>query len=140
MVRIRICFQKRRTFFRVYFKLIQQALAEFGNEQFPHSGVSQGSHPVHTSVPGVEVTHNADAGGVRRPNSKCDAFSAAYFRDVRAELLVDLLVASFAEEMEIDFAKRWRKLLFHFCRGDHGLAARRKMSTPFPFSGSLLFA
>jgi hypothetical protein len=43
---------------------------------------------------------------VWRPDSKGDTFSAAYFGDVRAELFVDLFVASFAEEMEIDVAKK----------------------------------
>jgi hypothetical protein len=63
-------------------------------------------HLVRASVPVVEVTNNADTRSVWRPDSKGDTFSAAYFGDVRAELFVDLFVASFAEEMEIDVAKK----------------------------------
>jgi hypothetical protein len=48
---------------------------------------------------------------VRRPNSKRNAFGAAYLRNVRAELVVDLFVASFAKEMEVNLAESWRKLL-----------------------------
>jgi hypothetical protein len=40
-----------------------------------------------------------------RPDGERDAFGATHFRDVRAELLVDLFVTAFAEEMEIDFAE-----------------------------------
>ena len=114
MLRIRICFQKRRPVLCLYFKLIQQTLGEFGNEQFPDARVSHRSHPVHTSVPVVEVTDHTDARGVRRPNSKCDSFSATYLGDVRAEFLIDLLVATFAKEMKIDLAKQWRKLCVVF--------------------------
>src|SRR5215217_9310053 len=65
---------------------------------------------------------------MRRPDSKCDTFCAAYFGDVRAEFVIDLLVAPFAKEMEINFAQRWRKLCSvfglrcHLCRGGPSVA------------------
>ena len=34
-----------------------------------------------------------------------DAFGAAHFRDVRAELFIDLFVAAFAEKMQVDLAE-----------------------------------
>src|SRR5215208_7148737 len=117
MPRVWIRLQEWRAGPRVDFKLIQQTLDEFGNKYLPDSGVCQSPHRVQTTVPVVEVTHNTDARGVRRPNRKCDAFCAAYFGDVRAEFVIDLRMASFAKEMEIDLAKRRRKLLFHLCRG-----------------------
>ena len=58
-----------------------------------------------TPIPTVEVSDNTDAIRVRRPDSKRHSFCAADFSDVRAELLVDLLVSPLAEEMQIDFTE-----------------------------------
>ncbi len=90
---------------RADFKLVQDASGEFGNEQLPNSGVPELSHLMERAVPTVEVADYADARGVRRPDGECDAFGPADLRDVRAELFVDLFVASFAKKMQIEFAK-----------------------------------
>ncbi len=94
----------------VDFKLVETACGEFRDEQLPDSGVAQHSHLVCASVPVVEIANYTDARSVRRPDGKCNTFGAADLRDVRAELLVDLFVASFAEEMKIDVAKSRRQI------------------------------
>jgi hypothetical protein len=67
-------------------------------------------HLVVFAVPRVEVTDDADAESVWRPDGEGDAFGTADFGDVRAELFVDLFVPAFAEEMQINVTQ----LSLHF--------------------------
>ena len=86
-------------------KLVEIAGAQFRNEEFPDAGVAEPLHLVVVAVPTVKVTDDADTTSLWRPDGERNAFGATHFRDVRAELLVDLFVTAFAEEMEIDFAE-----------------------------------
>ena len=49
-----------------------------------------------------------------------DAFGATDFRDVRAELFVDLFVTAFAEEMEVNIAEHRLKLALPGTGGHRG--------------------
>ena len=57
------------------------------------------------TVPIVEVTYEANAFGIGRPDGECDA-SSAFMRDhVRAELLMDAFMFTLAEKMNIYIAE-----------------------------------
>src|ERR1044072_8837935 len=95
------------------------------------------------AVPAVEVAGNAYARGLRRPHRKLDTARASLLREVRAELLVNLFVLAFAEEIKIDLAERrgnWLVDLFAHQRAATGSAMREKISAPLPLPGRLLFA
>src|SRR3712207_9065671 len=57
----------------------------------------------------VEVAHDADRAGRRRPHRERRAGHALDLADVRAELRVQLLVAAFADQVEVDLAERRRE-------------------------------
>ena len=58
-------------------------------------------HRAHAAVPAVPLADDRDLRRVRRPDRERDAVVA----DVRAELLVELLVPSLAREVEVDVAE-----------------------------------
>ena len=63
------------------------------------------------AVPLVEVTHDANAFGIRRPHGKRDPGQAFVRHHMRAELFIDAFVFAFAEEMQVEFAERGREVL-----------------------------
>ena len=101
MLRVRIGFEDRSTTAWVDFEFVQTAGGEFWNEELPDSGVVEALHLVVFAVPAVEVSDDTDTTRVWRPDSEGDAL----FSYVGAEFFIDLFVAAFAEEMEIDVAK-----------------------------------
>ena len=105
MLCVRIGFKNRWTILRTNLELVETAGGEFGNEEFPDAGVAEPLHLVVFAGPVVEVTDDADAACVWRPDGERDAFGAAHFRDVRTELVIDLFVTALAEEMQINFTK-----------------------------------
>ena len=60
-------------------------------------------------VPGVEVTDDADRACRRRPDRECGASDALVIADVSAELLVDLLVAALADQVQVELTERQRE-------------------------------
>src|SRR4051794_41068744 len=60
-------------------------------------------------VPGVEVADDADRARARRPDGERGPGHPADLGHVRAELLVELLVAPLAGEVEVDLADRRRE-------------------------------
>jgi hypothetical protein len=55
-------------------------------------------------VPGIEVPDDTDPPSVRCPDGEGDAVDPFHLDRVRAELLIDALVASLREEIGIKFA------------------------------------
>jgi hypothetical protein len=104
VLRVWIGFEQRWAIARLDRELVQASGGEIRNEKLPDAGVSQQLHLVRVTVPTVEVTNDAHARSVWRPNREGDAFCATLLRDVRAEFFVDLFVATFAEEMQINLA------------------------------------
>ena len=66
------------------------------------------------AIPFIEVTHDANAFGIRRPDRELDA-ALAFVRDqMRAKFLVDAFVSAFTKEMQVEFAKCGRELVRRF--------------------------
>src|SRR5450755_4225149 len=56
------------------------------------------------TIPSIEIPDDADALRVRRPNRKINSRDSADRAQLRAELLVKLMMISFGEEMQIHLA------------------------------------
>lgn len=87
-------------------KLVQQTFVKLWHEEFPDARVLKLAHRVLAPVPVVEIADDTHAGGLRRPNGERHTFRSTVFGYMRAKLFVDLFVTTFAEEMQIDIAKR----------------------------------
>src|SRR5437588_133949 len=61
------------------------------------------------AVPGVEVSYDTDVIRGGRPNSKRNSALAFMCDRMCAELVVNLPMLAFAEEMEIEIAEGWRE-------------------------------
>jgi hypothetical protein len=59
------------------------------------------------TVPRIEISDDAHAARIRRPDGKSHAAFAFMGDQVRAEFVVDACVLAFAEEMKIKIAERW---------------------------------
>jgi hypothetical protein len=71
-----------------------------GNENFPDTGRPHRAHLMIMPVPVVEVAHDTDALGVRRPNGKARSRHAIHRAQLRAQFIVQLAVVAFAEEKQ----------------------------------------
>ncbi len=107
---VRVSLQRqRRPFVRENLVLVNHSFRYAGNEQLPDSRRSARAQRMHAAVPIIKVTDDADAPGVRRPHCKMHAAHALDGLQVRAELLVAVVVRAFAEQMKIEIAQQGRK-------------------------------
>ena len=82
-------------------ELVVRALADAGDEQFPHAAGDVLAHRVAAAIPDVEVADDADALGVRRPDGEVHAGDAVDRAQVRAEPLVAPPMRAFAEQVQV---------------------------------------
>src|SRR4029077_6386360 len=61
---------------------------------------------VQTAVPGVEVADQRNGAGGRRPDRERGAGDAIELDRVRAQARVELLVATFADQVQVELAER----------------------------------
>ena len=66
-------------------------------------------HNVPPAVPVVEAADDRDAAGARGPDREAHALDAFERHRVGAELLVEVMVVAFAEEVEVSFLKHGRE-------------------------------
>ena len=66
---------------------------------------------IDAAVPGAEIADDAHAARVRRPHREADAGDAIHHANVRAELLPELAMRAFVEQMKIDVAERRQKAI-----------------------------
>ncbi len=94
--------------------LVAGAGAHPGQEQLPDAGRAERAHGVQAAVPGVEVADHADRAGSRRPHGERGAgdrwmgWVGGYLdlAHVRAELVVELLVPTLADQVLVELADR----------------------------------
>ena len=89
-------------------ELVVRALAEAGQEDFPHAGAGQATHRVHAAVPVVPVAHHRHAVRVRRPHGEGGALDAVFpvvRAGARAELLPEAVVIALGEEVQVQLAE-----------------------------------
>src|SRR6266446_7859067 len=103
---VRVGLHERRPAPRFDLILIELAGLHFWNEDLPNTGIAERPHRMPRAVPVVEVADDAYPFRVWSPNGKRNSFYAFMRDHVRAELLVNLLVPTFAKEIEIKFPQR----------------------------------
>ena len=98
---------------------VDGAFGDFGKEKFPDAGRAPRAHGMDTAVPVIHITNDADATSGRRPDGEMRAGDTGDSAKMRAEFLVSVKVAAFADEMEqivfksngkaktMDLAKAW---------------------------------
>ena len=57
------------------------------------------------AIPEIEIAHHAHALSVRRPHSKASALHAVLGQNMRAQLLVDMVVITFTKQMKIEIGE-----------------------------------
>ena len=85
----------------VEMELVAVALLRALDDALPDAGLAEEAQRARGRIPAVEVPDDADERRVRRPDGEADALRD----DVRAELLVDLLVAPGPRQPDIDVAE-----------------------------------
>ena len=78
-------------------------------KNFPDPGTSQSAHHVPSSIPAVEVSHHADALGIRSPDGKGRAGDPIDTPRMSAEHAIGLVVLSLTEEMKVKIPHKRRK-------------------------------
>ena len=92
---------------RADLELVARALADAGDEQLPDARRAERAHRVQAAVPGVEVAdHRRPRARVGAQTANADAGDAVDLAHVRAELLVELLVAALAGQVQVELAER----------------------------------
>ncbi len=87
-------------------ELVGRAHPDSGDEQLPDAAAAHRAHRVRGAVPAVEVARHARGPGIRRPDREGRALRSVDLADVGAEDAPQLLVAAFADQMQIEFADR----------------------------------
>lgn len=89
--------------------LVAAALADAGDEQFPHSAGAERAHRVCSAVPVVEVADQAHGTGIRRPHRERRtghrAPTALVLAHPGPEHLPQLLVPALADQVQVEFAE-----------------------------------
>ena len=102
----RIGLQPQPSFLRPDLELVLRSFVYARHEQLPDPRRAERAHGVQAAVPGVEVAHDGDRARVRRPDGERGADRAVELADVRAEPLVEVLVAALHDEVEVELAER----------------------------------
>src|SRR5438270_9674350 len=90
----------------VELEFVVRAFGAARDEELPDAARAERAHRVQATVPAVEVADDADRARVRRPDRERGAGDAVDLAHVRAELLVQLFVAAFAGEVQVELAER----------------------------------
>src|SRR5207245_9338258 len=88
-------------------ELVTRARLDPGHEQLPHAGGPERAHRVNATVPPVEVADHAHGACIGRPHRERRAVDALVLAHVRAEVVPELLVATLADEVEVELTERW---------------------------------
>jgi len=75
------------------------------NEPFPNAGFASMSQRVAVPVPLIEISHDTDPFGVRRPNPELSAPLPIVIDEVRSQFFVEALMGALIKKMEIIFGQ-----------------------------------
>ncbi len=100
----RIALQKERAAGGLDLVLVVRAFLHPRDENFPDAAPEQLAHRVDAAIPEIEIADHADAAGIRRPDREINSALAADLAQMRAKLVVKLLVISLREQVAIDLA------------------------------------
>src|SRR6267154_1959999 len=86
------------------FVLVDGAFVQFGDKKLPNSGGAASAHRIYSAVPMIEIANYADPAAAGRPDREIDAAHAFESLNVRAELVVGVIVAAFTHQVQIELA------------------------------------
>ncbi|GAX59019.1 hypothetical protein SO3561_10596 [Streptomyces olivochromogenes] len=92
-------------------ELVRRSLADAGQEQLPDARGTERPHGVGGAVPVAEVPADPDPLGVGCPDREAGAGHALVGQGMSPERPPQLLVASLADQMEIDLAQRGQEAI-----------------------------
>ncbi len=75
------------------------------NEPFPNAGFASMSQRVAVPIPLIEISHDTDPFGVRRPNPELSAPLPIVIDEVRSQFFVEALMGALIKKMEIIFGQ-----------------------------------
>src|SRR6185437_10747627 len=81
-----------------------------GDEDLPPA-VAAHAHGMAAAIPQIEVADDADAARIRRPDDEGDAVDAFHLYRMGAELVVELQVIAFAEQIEVEVGQYRREAI-----------------------------
>ena len=87
-------------------KFVVSPLADARNKYLPNSRHPQQSHRVATSIPMIEVAHDADTSGVRRPHREAGSFHPVHRSQLCAKFFKNPSLITFAKQEQIRLAER----------------------------------
>ena len=94
---------------RTDFIFIECAVSEVWNEEFPESGGSAVCHGMAAAIPLVEVAHDTDSEGIRRPDDKMNSSDPLHGPEMGAHCLVGFEEGAFGKEMQLEVAEKGGK-------------------------------
>src|SRR5258705_10142138 len=103
------------------FVFVDGAFIQFGDKKLPNSGGAASAHRIYTAIPMIEIANYADAATAGRPDGEIDAAHTFESLNVCAELIVGVVVAAFAHQVQIEFAEEeWEGVSIELLEGCAG--------------------
>jgi len=90
---------------RANFKLVTGSCPNARQKEFPDTAFTAKTHGVTTAIPGVEVADDADALGIRSPDSKCGSLYTVDFAQMCAEAFIGAQVLTFSQQPDVKLAE-----------------------------------
>ena len=90
-VGIGIRFQIRKAASGLQLILVKRAWLQTRNKNLKNAGIPQSAHHMAPSIPEIEIAHNTDPHGVRRPYGEVYALHAMNRHRMRAQFFIDII-------------------------------------------------
>ena len=97
------------TLARTDFVLVAGSHPDARNENLPDTALATQAHRMTATIPGVEITDDADPLRIGRPHGKGHALDTVDLAQMRAEPLVRPQVRAFGEQPDVEFAEHRRE-------------------------------
>ena len=110
MERVGIGFERKKIPVRAKdFILVDRALGNFWQKEFPNAGGAARTHGVDAAVPVIHVANDADAFCGGSPYSEVCADHTSHGVKMRAKFFVGIVVAAFVKKVEIEVGEKERE-------------------------------
>src|SRR5262249_14711095 len=109
LLRERVGIQRQLAVRREDLVLVSRARLGGGQKQLPDARRAERAHRVQPTVPAVEIAYDAYCAGGWSPDRERRSRHALVLADVGAELVVELLVASLCDQVQVELAERGRE-------------------------------
>ena len=83
------------------FVLVMRPFTHAGRKNLPHSERAKRAHLVHSPIPTIKISHHTHSLGIRCPNGEARPRHSIDRPELRAQLVIDLVLLSLAEKIQI---------------------------------------